>query len=861
MGANGSNGGDAAIRTEGPGGAGGTAGDGSFTSGAGGTGGRYRRVLPGAGSGPEGGATGTDIEGGGNGGGPDSGGGGGSGDSGGGGGGGGGRGATVTSILSNSGIITGGNGGNGGNGARTGDWSGGGGGGGGGNGVVLTGTAITNAGTVTGGNGGNGGRGDGLLYGGGDDGTGGTGGVGVLVQTTTGATIDNSGTIAGGVGGIAGGWGSTQQREGGDGIRGENLTVINSGTIAGGDGSNAITFTGGTNVLELRKGYSFTGTIAGDGTDTLRLGGVSDAGFNLATLGNSAQFQHFEELEKTGASTWTATGTSDFAGPTAVQSGRLAVNGSLANSIVTVANGAILSGGGTIGGLVVRTGASVRPGNSIGTLTVHGNVSFAAGSTYQVEANAASQSDHIVATGTATLAGGTVQVLAENGVYLPSTTYTILTASGGVTDTFDTVTSNFAFLAPSLGYDANHVFLTLERKTVPTDPTDPPPLAFTSVAATRNQYNVAGAAEALGAGHPVFDAVLGQSVAGARQAFDALSGEVHASAVTSAYGDAREIRNTVLGRLRQPVGSPATVAAAFAADLPGVAPLPAPVPVPTLDPRRFALWGAAFGSWGKVDRNGNAAGMDTATGRFAIGADATFDQAYRIGIAGGFTRTTFDIDGRRSSGSNESVFGALYGSGTWGGLNLRLGTSYAVHDIDTSRRVVFPGFSDDLRASYNGWTAQAFGELGYRFEAGVAVLEPFVGASILRLHTDSFGEAGGAAALTGFARGYDLGTTTVGLRAEAQVSPELPLTVRGLLGWQHAYGDVRPESLLAFAGGTSVFTVAGVPVDWDALVAEAGLNWQASDALSLGVSYSGQIGEHAQEHSVKGNLVWKFDTH
>jgi outer membrane autotransporter protein len=67
--------------------------------------------------------------------------------------------------------------------------------------------------------------------------------------------------------------------------------------------------------------------------------------------------------------------------------------------------------------------------------------------------------------------------------------------------------------------------------------------------------------------------------------------------------------------------------------------------------------------------------------------------------------------------------------------------------------------------------------------------------------------------------------------------------------------------LLAFAGGASAFTVAGVPIDRDALVAQAGLDWQASDALSLGVSYSGQIGERAQDHALKGNLTWRFGSY
>ncbi len=47
------------------------------------------------------------------------------------------------------------------------------------------------------------------------------------------------------------------------------------------------------------------------------------------------------------------------------------------------------------------------------------------------------------------------------GSYANSTTYTIVRATGGVSGTYAGVTSNFAFLTPTLSYDANDVFLTL----------------------------------------------------------------------------------------------------------------------------------------------------------------------------------------------------------------------------------------------------------------------------------------------------------------------------------------------------------------------------------------------------------------
>ncbi|MFC4174540.1 autotransporter domain-containing protein [Microvirga sp. GCM10011540] len=631
-----------------------------------------------------------------------------------------------------------------------------------------------------------------------------------------------------------------------------SLSKLGTGTLTLSDNN---TYAGGTTIGEgtlVGSATSFgSGAIANNAT--LVVDQATDADFANAIAGTG-------RLVKTGSGRLNLTGTSPFSGRTEVQAGRLAVNGSLAGSVVTVTGGS-LGGTGTVGGLVARNGAMIAPGNSIGTINVSGNVAFASGSTYEVEIDAAGQSDRIAASGTATLSGGTVQILPDRGTgYVANRPYTILTAQGGVSGRFDgTSGGKFAFVTPTLGYDSRAVTLTLVRGANPA--------AFHSEAATPNQYRTADGIEALGEGNRLFDTVLVSSVAGARQAFDALSGEAHASAATLAYGDARLVQQSVLSRLRArsnpgpalPASAQGVYSAAYAADGPGTVPQPVVV-TPSFDPRRFAFWGEGFGSWGKIDGNGNAAGMDTSTGGFILGADASAGDTFRIGVAGGFTRTSFDIDARLSSGANETVFGALYGSGQWGAFNLRLGAAYAHHDLDLTRTISFAGFADRTSASYNGSTLQAFGELGYRFAWGGAAVEPFVGTSVLRLHTDAFRENGGAAALTGYAQDHDLGTTTVGVRAEARIGAGMPLTLRGLLGWRHAYGDVELSTLLAFAGGASPFTVGGVPVDRDALVAEAGLDWQASEAVSLGVSYQGQIGSRAQDHAVKGSFTWRFGT-
>ena len=63
-------------------------------------------------------------------------------------------------------------------------------------------------------------------------------------------------------------------------------------------------------------------------------------------------------------------------------------------------------------------------------------------------------------------------------------------------------------------------------------------------------------------------------------------------------------------------------------------------------------------------------------------------------------------------------------------------------------------------------------------------------------------------------------------------------------------------SLLAFAAGGSQFSIAGVPVDRNAVVAEAGVDWRITPDVTLGLSYAGQA--RAQDHGVKGSLLYKF---
>jgi len=641
-------------------------------------------------------------------------------------------------------------------------------------------------------------------------------------------------------------------------------TTVSGGVLqagqAGSFSSNSAFTIGSGARLDLGGFDQTIRSFAGAGTISLGAGSLTAGSDNTSTT-FSGSITGTGKLTKTGTGTLTLTGSNSYTGATKVEAGKLVVNGSLASSVTLV--GGTLGGSGTIGGITVQSGTTVAPGNSIGTLTVSGNVSFASGSVYQVEVNAAGQGDKIVAAGSASIAGGTVEVQAASGNYGASTNYTILTAAGGVTGQFSAVTSNLAFLTPSLSYDSQNVTLTMTRNSTGFGPSEIGSSGTTGtyVAATRNQGFIANAAERLGVGNPVYDTLLSGTAAEARAGFDLLSGEAHAQAVSVMIEESRLVRDTILNRLRGPLLTQPgqQVAAAFSADLPGrkgAVVMNAPVPQ-----SRYALWGEAFGGTGNTDADGNAAGQSRRTGGALLGADVMLYDApgssLKVGVAGGYSQSRFDLDARLSSGKLESGHAALYAGARFGSLRFDAGAAYSWSESDIRRQIQIRGFGDLLRLQRPGSVTQGFAELGYGFAFQGFALEPFAQLALIRVSTDAGTERGGAAALRVLSSEQTLGFTTLGVRAEAQIGT-MPLFARAMLGWRHGFGELTPQARTAFAAGTTPATVFAAPIDREALVAEAGLDWRISQATALGLTYSAAIGERSRDHALKGRVEMRF---
>jgi autotransporter-associated beta strand protein len=243
-------------------------------------------------------------------------------------------------------------------------------------------------------------------------------------------------------------------------------TQIMNGAISG---DRELRKEGGGSTLTLANNNSgFNGFVnIQDGTLQLGNGGTSGAlnpgvAINLNSGGATLAFNrsdtltqgtHFQsalsgsgQVAQKGSGTTILTGTNTYAGMTAVEAGKLLVNGSnTGTGTVNVASGATLGGTGSVAGAVNVSGM-LAPGASIESLAT-GAVSFLTGSTFAYELDSAAlNGDLVYSTGALDIAAGTTLTLTElaSGTLGIGSKFTLISYFGGWTSaelfTYDAAT-------------------------------------------------------------------------------------------------------------------------------------------------------------------------------------------------------------------------------------------------------------------------------------------------------------------------------------------------------------------------------------------------------------------------------------
>lgn len=520
-------------------------------------------------------------------------------------------------------------------------------------------------------------------------------------------------------------------------------------------------------------------------------------------------------LTLTGGGTLNLTGDNTYTGPTTVDEGTLKVNGSV-TSDVTVDDGGVLGGSGEIeGDVLVDEGGIVGPGNSPGVLTVVGDFTFAAGSTYEAEVEADGDHDQIDVSGQTTIENNvTLAVLAGNGDYARLSNYTILTSDGGVTGTFDNITTNLAFLDPHLTYNATSVVLSLTRNDV----------SFASFADNANQEGVADVIEAAGFGNPLYDALVVQSAADSQAAYVGLSGELYASLPTVLLHQSRYGREAVMER------------AAHA-------------------PEGRGVWGELIGSSLEFGETTDSARVESEGRGLVVGADTELN-GLRFGAA--VTHIASDVESTtlRSEADVKSTTLAGYASGQMGAFRATVGGSFSRHDVDAQRIVTFPDFADATTADYEGTSGEVFAEVAMSHNVGGVFLEPFVGIGFHALDLDGFTEEGGDAALAVDSVSRNVSTATVGVRVSGSYETSIGrVTPYAKVALQQVYGDDEATATAAFAT-TGAFGLTGQKAD-DGVAGDIGVRIDRGN-LGFNASYSGVGADEWDDQQVKVGVSFRF---
>lgn len=414
-------------------------------------------------------------------------------------------------------------------------------------------------------------------------------------------------------------------------------------------------------ILQMSATETFTGSpVGGDET--------APAPSTKLILNNSGTFADdfigYDTLEVNGTS-WTLSGSSSFTGDVDIVAGLLVNDGTMSAPNMTIASGAILGGTGTFVGDLANNG-TIKPGaaNAIGTTTVTGNYVHDASAVYEVNTNDAGQSDHIQISGTATINGGTVDVQAANGNYAANTDYNILTATGGRTGTFSNVTSNFAFLTPTLNYTANGVTLSLANP-----PSTP---VFSGFAKNDSQAHTAASLDAfisggLGGDAATLAALNGLSQAEATEILNQIAPDEIAVAPAMQMNATQQMQNPVFGRMEtiNPVTPQSTSSSSMSTSDVDTYALIKPS-AGGINPRQ--IWVQAFGGLSDQDNQAQISGYKSHITGMRAGIDRQISHDTLVGVSAAYSRSQADYNTSRDN--SEMLYGHLdvYGSHQQGHL-------------------------------------------------------------------------------------------------------------------------------------------------------------------------------------------------
>ncbi len=655
-----------------------------------------------------------------------------------------------------------------------------------------------------------------------------------------------------------------------------SLTKVGNGALTL---TGANTYAGGTTVS--------AGSLIGDATslqgNILNNAAVS---FNQATDGTYAGVMSGTgSLTKVGNGALNITGINTYSGPTSINQGALAVNGSL-TSRLSVQAGAALQGVGSFGGGVIN--GVLAPGNSIGTITSNGNLTFASGSVYTVEVNASGASDKTFVNGKAKIQGGTVSVSSStpsSPSALVGTKYTILTATNGVFGRFSNLTGlpSFSFLSAGISYGANDVSLGYQLT------------PFSTVAKNLNQRSVGNAltwaalrpVNPLGApilnalflgnyqnAQAVMDTVSGSGLAGV-QSTAMQVGEMATSTISDqiafwrsgetqdATGVTSQEGNTSRGYMsyapaEKSVGSQSPIQLKEGGKL-----------IAAVSPRTFRAWGSMFGGGANylsdIGRGSAASNLGYYGG--LIGVDYQIQPNLLVGVAVGGSTANFSVGSLSTNGNLTGFHAGVYGAYNVGSSYIALNETFSTYNNQTSRKA--GGYAlmpyEQLNAGFGSTEFRTRLEVGHSLLMAGLKATPFVAAEYAAYQSSAFNEWNSLTSVSTFALGNNGQAisslpTFVGLRLSNgyMLANGWRLAPTGSVAYVHEFFPQRQFTNILLSMPGTDFNVSGPRSTYNLVQTKIGAQLNLTNQLALFTDFQGEFSSMSQSYGGKAGMRYAW---
>jgi len=278
----------------------------------------------------------------------------------------------------------------------------------------------------------------------------------------------------------------------------------------------------------------------------------------------------------------------------------------------------------------------------------------------------------------------------------------------------------------------------------------------------------------------------------------------------------------------------------------------------------FAMWiMPLYQSWNAWGLEGGNLDMDVhgGLGGLAVGADYTFDHAFRAGITvnmgGGYAEGSGDFN----KTTNDFTFWGLGAYLGWSqnnfGLTADINHTWVYNDVEQNLPATMQ--MDNLKSDITSRALSAGLRGEYKLETDALDITPHVGVRYTYLTTDKYDVESNGTVMEGDAIHQGIWTFPVGVAFSKDVQmengwyvkPSLDLSVVPAAGDIKARGDVR------FTGVNGSAELSTQTMDYITYMGQVGLEF-GNDTVKLGVNYNLQMGAQSTAHGVFGTLRYEF---